>query len=200
MAAADYNKNTMANALDLKPGNFFQMDGDIYTVLSAVHTHQQQRRGVVRIKARQMRSGKTVEFVWRSDERVEDVVIEETALTFLYRDTAGFHFMDEATYEQVTFPEEVVGDAVRYLKENLSVTGLMYGGRPIGIRVPFFVDLKVVEAEPGFKGDTVQGGRKRAVLETGLAVQVPLFIQKGDTVRIDTRTDEYLTRTASNET
>ncbi len=189
----------MINALDLKPGNFFQLEGDIYTVLSAVHSHQQQRRGVVRIKARQMRTGKAVEFVWRSDERVEEAVIEEMALSYLYRDGAGFHFMDEATYEQVALPEETVGESAKYLRENLSVTGLVHNGTVIGIRVPFFIDLKVAETEPGFKGDTVQGAKKRAVLETGLVVQVPLFIQRGDTVRIDTRTDEYLTRTATDE-
>lgn len=182
------------NVLDLKSGDLFEYEGAIYSVMETTHTQQQQRRGLLRCRARDVATGKSSELVFRSDVKVEEVRPDEVSLTFLYADGSGCHFMDENTYEQVAIPRESVGEKIRYLKEGLTVTGLFHAGRVLDIQVPMFVDLKVVEAEPGFKGDTVTGARKRAKLETGMTVQVPLFVKEGDTVRIDTRTDEYLTR------
>ncbi len=182
------------DAIDLKPGMIIELDGIFYTVISAVHTHAQQRRAVIRVKCKDLKSGKTNEFVWRSDKPVNTVYVEEIPLTYLFRDSSGFHFMNTTTYEQIVLPEEILGDKVFYLLENIEVVGLVHEARVLDIKPPIFIDLKVVETEPGFKGDTVQAAKKPAKLETGLSIQVPLFVNNGDTVRVDTRTNEYVTR------
>lgn len=182
------------DAIDLKPGMIIDVDGIYYSVISATHTHAQQRRAVIRVKCKDLKAGKTNEFVWRSDKPVNVVYVEEIPMTYLFRDSTGFHFMNSATYEQVTLSEEIIGDKQYYLLENIEVTGLVHEGKVLDIRPPIFIDLKVIETEPGFKGDTVQAAKKPAKLETGLTIQVPLFINVGDVVRVDTRTDEYVTR------
>lgn len=182
------------DAIDLKPGMIIDVDGIFYSVISATHTHAQQRRAVIRVKCKDLKAGKTNEFVWRSDRPVDVIYVEEVPMTYLFKDSTGFHFMNSSTYEQTTLSEEVVGEKKYYLIENIEVTGLVYEGKILDIRPPIFIELKVVETEPGFKGDTVQAAKKPAKLETGLTIQVPLFVNIGDTVRIDTRTDEYVTR------
>lgn len=180
--------------LDLKEGNIFEYEGNIYVVMYAEHTHQQQRRGLVRLKAKDIRTGKTLEDSFRSDVKVDPVYVEEVALTFLYADTSGYHFMDTNTYEQVAVQPEVIGAAKSYMKENLEVTGLFHDGKILDVKMPLNVELEVIEAEPGHKGDTVQGGRKKVKLETGITIQTPLFVEAGDKVKVDTRTGEYITR------
>ncbi|HOK56142.1 MAG TPA: elongation factor P [bacterium] len=182
------------NVLDLKEGNVFEYEGKLYIVKSTTHVVQQQRRGIVKIKAVEIDTGRGVEFSFRSDVEVKLVILEEVPLTFLYSDGSTYYFMDNNSYEQFNLGDEIIGNKKYYLKENLEVTGLFYQGRIIDIQLPFTVDLKVIEAEPGYKGDTVQGGRKKVKVETGLIVQTPLFIEVGDTIRIDTRTGEYITR------
>jgi elongation factor P len=182
------------DVIDLKEGNIFEYGGGIYTVISAEHTHQQQRRGLVRLKAKDIKTGKVLQDSFRSDVQVNPVYVDEVALMYLYNDGNGYHFMDNSTYEQFVVSEEVLQDVKRYLKENLEVTGLFHNGNILGINIPITVDLKVVEAEPGHKGDTVQGGKKKVKLETGITIQTPLFVEAGDTVRVDTRTGEYVTR------
>jgi len=182
------------DAIDLKPGMIISVDGVFYTVISATHTHAQQRRAVIRVKSKDLKTGRTNEFVWRSDKPVDVIFVEEVPMTYLFKDNTGYYFMNSLSYEQVTLPEEIVGDRKYYLLENIEVTGLVHEGRVLDIKPPIFIDLKVIETEPGFKGDTVQAAKKPAKLETGLTVQVPLFVNNGDTVRIDTRTDEYVTR------
>jgi len=182
------------DAIDLKPGMIFETEGSNYTVLSAVHTHAQQRRAVIRIKCRDLKSARTNEFVWRSDKPVNVIYVEEMPMNFLFFDPSGFHFMNSATYEQVTLSTELVGDKKYYLQENLEVMGVVHDGQVLDIKPPIFIELMVMETEPGFKGDTVQAAKKPAKLETGLTIQVPLFINTGDMVRVDTRTDEYVTR------
>jgi len=182
------------DAIDLKSGMIIEVDGVLYTVISAVHTHAQQRRAVIRVKCRDLKSGRTNEFVWRSDKPVNVIYVEEIPLSYLFRDSTGYHFMNSNTYEQIVLSNEIVGDNVYYLLENIEVTGIAHDGKILDIRPPIFIDLKVIETEPGFKGDTVQAAKKPAKLETGLTVQVPLFVNIGDTVRIDTRTNEYVTR------
>ncbi len=182
------------NVLDLKPGMIFEYEGVMYSVLSATHTHQQQRRGLVRCKARALETGRLMELVFRSDVDVQEIRLDEVSLQFLYQDGANYVFMDEATYEQFTLTAEQVGEHRYYLKENLSVVGLFHKGKFVDIKLPLTVDLLVKEAEPGFRGDTVTGARKKATLETGLVVQVPLFVEAGNIIRVDTRTGEYVTR------
>ncbi|MFN4227425.1 MAG: elongation factor P [Candidatus Ratteibacteria bacterium] len=182
------------NALDLKEGNVFEYEGRLYIVKSSTHIVQQQRRGIVKIKAIEIETGKSVEFSLRSDVDVNLVILEEIPLTYLYSDDKLFYFMDNSNYEQFHLSLEVIGEKRYYLKENLEVTGLFYQGKIIDIKLPLTIDLKVIEAEPGYKGDTVQGGRKKVKVETGLIVQTPLFIEVGDIIKIDTRTGEYITR------
>jgi elongation factor P len=182
------------DVIDLKEGNIFEYEGGIYAVISAEHTHQQQRRGLVRLKAREIMTGKTLQDSFRSDIQVKPVYVDELSLVYLYSDNDGHHFMDNGTYEQFVMSQEVLGDAKNYLKENLEVTGLFHDGKILGVKMPITVDLEVIEAEPGHKGDTVTGGKKKSKLETGLMIQTPLFIEAGDTVKVDTRTGEYVTR------
>jgi len=191
---SQFRKGVRMDAIDLKPGMIIDVEGTYYTVISAVHTHAQQRRAVIRVKCKDLKSGKTNEFVWRSDKPVDVVYVEEIPLTFLFRDSHGFHFMNTTNYEQIAISEEVIGEKQYYLLENVEVIGLVHDGKVLDIKPPIFVDLKVIETEPGFKGDTVQAAKKPAKLETGLIIQVPLFINNGDIVRVDTRTNEYVTR------
>ncbi len=182
------------NVLDLKEGNIFEYEGKLYIVKSATHVVQQQRRGIVKIKATEIDTGKGIEFSFRSDVEVKEIILEEIPLIYLYSDKDGYYFMDNSTYEQFHLSSEIIGDKRYFLKENLEVIGLFYQGKIIDIQLPLVVDLEVIEAEPGYKGDTVQGGKKKVKLQTGLIVQTPLFIEVGDTIRIDTRTGEYITR------
>lgn len=147
------------NVLDLKEGNVFEYEGRLYIVKSTTHVVQQQRRGIVKIKAVEIETGKSIEFSFRSDVEVENVILEEIPLTYLYSEGELFYFMDNSNYEQFNLREETIGEKKYFLKENLEVTGLFYKGKIIDIKLPFTVDLKVIEAEPGYKGDTVQGGR-----------------------------------------
>jgi len=187
------------NAIDLKPGMIFQYEGNMYTVINTTYTQQQQRRGYIRCKAKELKTGKNVEHLFRSDVKIQQIYVEEKPLIFLYRDKETFWFMDENTYEQISISENIIGEGKNYLTENLSVTGLFYEGKLLDIKLPIFVELKVEETEPGFKGDTVSAGKKKAKLETGLIISVPLFIKVGDVLKIDTRTNEYITRVNENE-
>ncbi len=182
------------DVIDLREGAIFEYGGNIYTVISAVHTHQQQRRGLVRLKAKDIKTGKVLQDTFRSDIQVIPVYVDEISLVYLYSDGSSYHFMDSGTYEQFIIEEGVLGEAKNYIKENLEVTGLFHEGKILDVKLPINVDLKVIEAEPGHKGDTVTGGKKKAKLETGLTIQTPLFIVAGDTVKVDTRTGEYVTR------
>ena len=182
------------NVLDLKEGNVFEYEGRLYIVKSVTHVVQQQRRGIVKIKAVEIDTGKGVEFSFRSDVEVNLIILEEIPLIYLYSDGETYYFMDNISFEQFNLSKETIGDKKFYLKENIEVTGLFYKGKIIDIKLPFVVELKVIEAEPGYKGDTVQGGKKKVKVETGLIVQTPLFIEVGDTIKIDTRTGEYITR------
>jgi elongation factor P len=143
-----------------------------------------------------MRSGKVIDNTFRSGEKVELVDFEEKHMQYLYRDDR-YHFMDTESYEQLSLSPEEVGDARDYLKENTEVDVLYIGGRPVTVELPNFVELAIAKTDPGVRGDTAQGGTKPARLETGASVQVPLFLNEGDVVKIDTRTGEYLGRVAA---
>ncbi|HRR96905.1 MAG TPA: elongation factor P [Candidatus Ratteibacteria bacterium] len=180
--------------IDLREGSLFKYEGNIYSVLSYSHLTQSRGRGKVFIKVRDMKTNKTVELTFRSDFEVGDVFVDEIPLTYLYREGNVFYFMDSNTYEQFPVAKEIVGEKEKFLIENLQTYGAFLDGEIIDIILPTTVDLKVIEAEPGYKGDTVQGGRKKVKVETGLIVQTPLFIEIGDTIKVDTRTGEYITR------
>ena len=149
-----------------------------------------------RTKLKHMRLGKVIDNTFRSGEKVDLVDFEDKHMQFLYKDDR-YHFMDTETYDQVSLSEDEVGDAREFLKENTEVHVLYIDGSPTAVELPNFVDLVISKTEPGVRGDTAQGGTKPATLETGAAVQVPLFLNEGDIIRIDTRTGEYLARVAA---
>ena len=161
--------------IDLREGNVFEYEGTLYITINAEHTHQQQRRGLVRLKAKDIQTGKILQDTFRSDVDINPVYIDEKPLVYLYRDSDGYHFMDNNSYEQCLIPEKALEEEKGFLTENLEVTGLFNDGKILDIKLPISVDLKVIEAEPGHKGDTVQGGKKKVKLETGIIVQTPLF-------------------------
>ena len=184
----------MINVNDLRKGTTFEMDGAIWKVLDYQHHKPGRGNAYIRTKLRNLRTGGTIERTFLSGDRVQDIRLEHRTVQYLYHDDQFYTFMDAETYEQPALPVEMLSDAVNYLKENVTLEMSFYAGEPIDIELPITVDLQVTHTEPGFKGDTATGGSKPAVLETGLKIQVPLFVNIGDVVRVDTRTGQYLTR------
>lgn len=184
----------MIQANDLRPGTVFEMDGELYEVLT--YQHQKLGRGgaTVKTKLKNLRTGSTIERTFSSDDRVEDVRLESREVQFLYSDGELYYFMDTETYEQPVLSKEALGNAVNYLKENVTLEVAMHEGKAVRIVLPTTVDLEVVRTPPAFKGDTASGSTKKATLETGIVVDVPFFVETGDIVRVDTRTNAYVTR------
>ena len=148
----------------------------------------------MRTKLKELASGRVVDITFRAGEKVEDVRVETKRMQYLYTDGSMFHFMDADSYEQVELDAGFVGEAAKWLKENEDVEVMVADGEMLGVEPPMFVELEVTETDPGFKGDTVQGGTKPATLETGAVIQVPMFIEPGEVLRIDTRDGRYVTR------
>lgn len=184
----------MINVTDLRKGTTFQMDGELWKVLEYQHHKPGRGNAYIRTKLRNLRSGATIERTFLSGDRVDDVRLDHRTVQYLYHDDHFYHFMDVETFEQPVLSAKALGDAVNYLKENLTIDLIMYEGEPLDVELPVTVDLEVVESEPGLRGDTATGATKLATLESGLKVQVPLFVNVGDVVRVDTRTGQYLTR------
>jgi elongation factor P len=173
-----------------------ELDGAPYAIVDFQHVKPGKGGAFVRTKLKHMRLGTVIDKTFRAEEKVPLVNFEEKRMQFLYRDDR-FHFMDLETYDQISLSGEDVGEARQFLQENTEVEALYVDGAPIGIELPNFVDLLVVKADPGIRGDTASGGSKPATLETGAVVSVPLFINAGDLLRIDTRTGAYISRTAA---
>jgi elongation factor P len=171
-------------------------DGAPYTIVDFQHVKPGKGGAFVRTKLKHMKLGRVIDNTFRSGEKVELVDFEEKRMQYLYRDDR-YHFMDLETYEQVGLAAEEIGDAREYLKENMEVEVLYIDGSPATIELPNFVELAIARTDPGVRGDTAQGGTKPATLETGAVVQVPLFLNEGDVVKVDTRTGEYLGRVAA---
>lgn len=184
----------MISATDLRKGVTFELDGELYRVLDYQHSYIGRGSANVRTKLRNVRTRRTIDRTFAASEKLQEVRLELRRVQYLYRDGDLYYFMDTETYEQPALSAETLEDEVSYLKEGMELSLSMHEGQPVEIELPVTVDLEVTETEPGIKGDTATGATKRAVLETGLVVQVPLFIEQGDTLRIDTRTGEYLTR------
>ena len=184
----------MLSATELRKGVTFELDGELHRVLEYQHSYIGRGSANVRVKLRNLRTGRTIEHTFGANEKFQDVRLELRQVQYLYRDGDLFYFMDTETYEQPAVTAETLQEKVDYLKEGLVLSISMYEGQPLEIELPVTVDLKVSQTDPGVKGDTATGATKRATTETGLAVQVPLFIEEGDIVRVDTRTGEYLTR------
>jgi elongation factor P len=179
---------------DLKSGMTLELEGALWTVLEWQHHKPGKGQAVVRTKLRNVRSGAVLERTFRADEKVGLAVVSRRDMQYLYREGDHLVLMDSETYEQTHVPVDLIGRAADYLVEGATVSVATVEGRPISLELPTAVALAVTETEPGIKGDRVSGAMKPAVLETGIRVQVPLFVEKGDRVKIDTRSGEYLTR------
>jgi elongation factor P len=179
---------------DLKKGLVIQLDGEIWQILDYHHIKMGRGSAQIRIKLRNVKRGQTVERSFQAGEKWPRAYLENRQVQYLYGDGNDFNFMDTSSYEQFSMTREQLGDAAQYLVEGMMVDRTSYEGETIGVELPVTVDQKVTETEPGFAGDTASGARKPATTESGLVVQVPLFVQIGDTIRIDTRTGEYQTR------
>jgi len=170
------------------------MDGELYKVLAYQHHKPGRGKAIIRTTLRNLRTGATIQHNFISGDRVEDIRIERRGVQYLYTDGHLYHFMDTETYEQTALSSSVMGDCVRYLKDELELVLSTYEGEPLDVELPTTVALEVVEAEMAVAGDTATGTLKRVTLETGLEVHVPLFIEQGNVIRVDTRTGEYVTR------
>ena len=184
----------MISTSELKKGVVIQLDGEIWQILDYHHIKMGRGSAQVRIKLRNIKRGQTVERSFQAGEKWPRAYLENRQVQFLYGDGNDFNFMDTSSYEQFSMTRETLGDAAQYLVEGMMVDRTSYEGETIGVELPVTVDQKVTETEPGFAGDTASGARKPATTESGLVVQVPLFVQIGDTIRVDTRTGEYQTR------
>jgi len=181
---------------DFKKGLKIHYDGQPYTIVDFQHVKPGKGGAFVRTRLKHMRDGRVIDNTFRSGEKVELVDFEERRMQFLYRDDR-YHFMDLETYEQIALSPAEVGDARDYLKENTEVEVLFIEGSPASVELPNFMELAIAETEPGLRGDTATGGSKPARLETGAVIQVPLFLNVGDVVKVDTRSGEYLERVAT---
>ncbi len=184
----------MATSNDFYNGMVLRRDGKLYMVVEFLHVKPGKGGAFVRSKLKEVTTGKVLDVTWRAGEKVDDVRLERQKAQFLYSDDL-YHFMILGTYEQVSLTRETIGDAqADFLKEGLEVEMLLEGTTPIIVEMPNFVELEVVQTDPGIKGDTVSGGSKPATLETGAVVQVPLFIKQGEVIKVDTRTAQYVSR------
>src|SRR3989442_10273952 len=181
---------------EFRKGLRIVFDGEPYAIVDFQHVKPGKGGAFVRTKLKHMKRGTVIDNTFRAGEKVQLVDFDEKRMQFLYRDER-YHFMDTDTYEQVSLSADEVGDARDYLKENMEVEVLFIDGAPATIELPNFVELAIRKTDPGVRGDTAQGGSKPATLETGAVIQVPLFLNEGDVVKVDTRTGDYLGRVAA---
>ncbi|HET7726701.1 MAG TPA: elongation factor P, partial [Candidatus Limnocylindrales bacterium] len=184
----------MISTGELRKGAVIELDNDLWQILDYHHIKMGRGSAQVRITLRNVKRGQTIERSFQAGTKWPRAQIDRRPVQFLYRDGDDFHFMDTDSYDQFVLTAAQLDDAVPYLKDGMTLDRTAYQGETLGVELPVTVDLAVVSTEPGFAGDTAQGARKPATLETGLVVQVPLFVNEGDTIRVDTRTGEYQTR------
>ena len=184
----------MISTGDLRKGAVIELDGELWQILDYHHIKMGRGSAQVRITLRNVKRGQTVERSFQAGTKWPRAAMEKRPVQFLYRDGDDFHFMQTDTYDQFVLTAAQLDDAVNYLKDGMTVDRTSYQGETIGVELPITVELRVTETEPGFAGDTQSGARKPATTETGLVVQVPIFVEEGDTIRVDTRTGEYQTR------
>ncbi len=184
----------MISTADFKNGLTIALEGDLFQIVEFQHVKPGKGGAFVRTRLRNLRNGSTLERTFRAGEKMEQAILERRSLEFLYSSGDEFVFMDTETFEQMSLPAKVIGDQARYLKENLAISIVFHEEEIIGIELPHTVELKVVQTDPGLKGDTATGGSKPAKVETGATINVPLFINEGDIIRVDTRSGQYLER------
>lgn len=185
----------MISTNEFRNGLTIKLEGQLFQLLEFQHVKPGKGGAFVRTKLRNLITGNVLDRTFRAGEKVEEAFIEQKRLQYLYSSGDEYHFMDQQTFDQYLISAGQLGDAIHYLKENMIVSTSFYQGKLIEVEPPIFVDLKVIEAEPGVRGDTAKGGTKQVRLETGYTIQVPLFIQKDDIIKIDTRTGAYVGRT-----
>ena len=184
----------MATTNDLKNGMTLDIEGQLWTVVEFQHVKPGKGPAFVRTKLKQVMTGKVVDKTFNAGVKVEVAQLEKRDMQYLYRDGSGFVFMDQKTFDQMTVPEEVVGEAVNYMLENCEAIVAVHEGNPLYVELPASVPLRITYTEPGLQGDRSSGGTKPATVETGINIQVPLFIKQDEVVLVDTRTGDYLGR------
>ncbi|MBL7156838.1 MAG: elongation factor P [Candidatus Omnitrophica bacterium] len=181
----------MITARQFKNGFVIEINKALHLVLHSQHIKPGKGNAFVRVKLKNLQNGSIAERTFRPEDSFTQAFIEEKKIQYLYKDQSGYHFMDQATYEQIAIDEEKIEDSLKFLKDGMEIAASIHKDSIISISLPAFVNLKVKYTEPGIKGDTAKGGSKPATLETDAVIKVPLFINTGDTIKIDTRTGEY---------
>lgn len=184
----------MISTNDMRPGQTLDLDGTLFTILQYQHVKPGKGQAFVKTKLRNLKTGAVIDRTFRADEKVNLAVLDKREMQYLYRDEAGLVFMDNESYEQVHVDPDLLGDSVRFLKDGVVCLIPVYEGRPVGAELPVTLELEVTDTEPGVKGDRVSGALKAATVETGAVVQVPLFVETGEKIKVDTRTGEYIAR------
>ena len=184
----------MISTNDMRPGQTLDIDGTLFTILNYQHVKPGKGQAFVKTKLRNLKNGAVAEKTFRADEKVNLAVLDKREMQFLYKDDMGLVFMDQASYEQMHIDPELIGDGVQFLTDGTVCLVPMYEGTPVGAEMPLNVEVEITETDPGFKGDRVSGALKPATVETGALVQVPLFLEKGERIKVDTRTGQYLSR------
>ena len=183
----------MITSGELRKGITIELEGQLYQVLEYQHI-KMKRTALIRLKLRDIRGGHTIERTFQATEKFTRARLDYRSMQYLYNEGNLYYFMDEENFEQVSLDGKQLGDAINYLKEGMSLQISSYKGELVGVEMPITVELEVVDTDPGFKGDTATGGNKPAKLETGITIQVPLFVNKGDIIKVDTRNGSYLER------
>jgi elongation factor P len=184
----------MISTNDMRPGQTLDLDGTLFTIVQYQHVKPGKGQAFVKTKLKNVKSGAVVDRTFRADEKVNLAVLDKREMQYLYKDDAGLVFMDNETYEQVHVDPGLLGDSVQFLKDGTTCLIPVYEGTPVGADLPITMLLEVIDTEPGLKGDRVSGALKAATVETGAIVQVPLFIEKGQRIKVDTRSGEYISR------
>ncbi len=184
----------MISTSDFRNGLVINFEGDLYSISEFQHVKPGKGGAFVRTKLKNIKTGRVIDNTFRSGEKVEDVRIDRKKLQYLYDSGDQMAFMDTNTYDQIEISKDIVGDAAKFMNENLEVDVMFNGDEALGVELPIFVELVITETDPGVRGDTAQGGSKPATLESGAVVSVPLFVEQGEKIKVDTRSSEYVER------
>ena len=184
----------MLSINEIKSGLTVLLDRQIYAVLGYQHVKPGKGAAFVRIKLRNLKDGRVLEKTFKGDEKIEEVFIEERRLQYLYRSDRIYYFMDQRSFEQVSISKDVLGENSKFLKDALEITAYFFNEKILYIELPNFIEVKITHTEPGLKGDTARAAMKLATIETGVSIQVPLFIEVGDVIKVDTRSGKYIER------